>query len=199
QVWKRRVVALGDCVSLSANMRLTASLITFVLLGALLAACGGDGNSGDKPGNPTPEASASPDATPKPDSSDGGGNDGSGDQNVPKTTALTKSQLERARVITRSLAVCLRNADVFVSTESNAPKSLTLKLGKGVMLRVEWKKENNAADIYVGGTRRNTRLTKRALDKQPKVYKRKILVLYDKKPSSDQSGTVEECANRDVP
>ena len=97
--------------------------------------------------------------------------------------------------------MCLRNADVFVSTESNAPKSRTLKLGKGVVLRVEWEESENknGADIYIGGTRKNTRLTKVALDKTPVVYKRKILVLYDKKPDSDQRGTVEECANRDVP
>ncbi len=95
------------------------------------------------------------------------------------------------------MAQCLRTAGAKVSTDSNSPKSQVIKLGKGVTLRVTMN-EGNGADIYVGGRRKNTRETARALKKKkPDQYKKRILVLYDKTPSADQKEQIELCVSRE--
>ncbi len=175
-------------------MTRTASLITFVL-GLLLAGCGDNSNSADKSATPTPVA-AQATATPKGGSTGGSTKPSGGKaEKTPKTTELSKAQLERARKSARALAECLRASDAKVSTDSNSPKSRVIKLGKGVVLRVTL--DRNGADVYVGGTRRNTRQTARALMKKPDKYKQRILILYDETPSADQKKLIEFCVSRE--
>lgn len=176
-------------------MTRTVSLIT-CMLGLLLAGCGDSSNPSDKSATPTP-GSAQATATPKPGSDDGGTNSGGGKkkEKAPKTTELSKSQLEDARKSARALANCLRAADLKVSTDSNSPKSRVIKLGKGVVLRLTL--DGSGADVYVGGTRKNTRQTARALKKKPDKYKGRILVLYDKSPSNAEKESIELCVSRE--
>jgi hypothetical protein len=168
-------------------MRLRASLTTFVALLALLAACGGDSGNGDSSATPTPDAKAKPNANKPPSEFDG--------DRTAKVDELTEAERERARERARAVAKCLRQAGPLVSTESQAPRSRTVRAGEGVVLRLTWEEgSDEGADIYVG-TIANTRRVVRALEKEPEIYKRRILLLYDSPPSDEQVQMVERCTD----
>jgi hypothetical protein len=165
-------------------MRRLASLTTLLALVALLAACGGDSDNGDASGTPTPDGKAK--AQDKPESEF----DGSRTADVEE---LSESERKRVRERALAAAKCLRGAGAKVSTESQAPRSRTIKAGEGVVLRLTWEEgSDEGADIYVG-TISNTRAVRRALAEEPEAFKRRILVLYDDPPSDEQAQMVERC------
>jgi hypothetical protein len=175
-------------------MKLRTSVTTVAVLGVLLVGCNGDSESADESGNAATETTAT--ATEK--SNDRGKKpEGADKRSTSKLTDLTKAELERARTRGRVLAQCLRTSGAEVSTDSNSPKSRVIKAGKGVVLRIKWG-DSNGADVYVGGRRRNTRITARALKEDPAIYKRRILVVYDQKPSGEEKGMIEHCVSRDT-
>ena len=181
-------------------MRRGASLTTFVLLVALLGGCGGDSNGDDSAASPTPGAAATEAPTREPGKGEKKGDEKQGGgkkRDAPKVQEPTKAEHERSRQSARVFAECLRDIGAKASTQSNSPKSRIIKLGKGVVLRVTWEEgADEGADVYVG-TADNARRVARALKRKPDVFKRRVLVLYDSKPTRKQTEMVRHCASRE--
>jgi len=110
----------------------------------------------------------------------------------PRTNQLSQADLSRAQTRARALADCLRQSGIKVATDPEQTKSTVMKLGDGVLLRADWS-DVNGADVYMGGTRHNTNKVAAALQRQPFRFKGRILVLFDRTPSSQQGAEVEHC------
>jgi hypothetical protein len=181
-------------------MKPSTSVTALAVAVALLVGCGNDSESADKSETPTPTATSTPKEKKSDKDKKGGGESEGGGQGPVGATALSKSQLERARTRARALIQCVRGGDAKVLTESNSPKSPVIRTGKGIGVRMTFKGDD-AADVYVGGKRSNTRKVKKALeaeDEDPIVYKKRVIFLYDMKPSSETKDMVENRVSRDT-
>jgi hypothetical protein len=161
------------------------AVVTAAVLLGLLAGCGGgDDGSADttKKAAPTPQRTSAPttESTAAPTK-----------REAPKTRKLTHTQLERAHGSAQALAACLRESGVKVGTDSDLPKSRTMKQGNGVVLRATWNTDDDA-DIYIG-TSSNARRVLKRLSRRAKSYKGRIVVLFDNRRTASQRKTVEGC------
>lgn len=184
------------------HRKLRALILAPAITGLLVAGCGDDNGSSTSTSASTPATTATDASTPtQATTTTPSGGTSTAKREAPptgpftKNTALTEKQRTEAQQARGIIAKCVRNAGIQAATAPPQIKSLIIGRSKGIVLRLTW--ENNGADLYIGGTPANARRTLRSLpDGSDTVRHKRVVVLFDDKPSKKQLRTVRDCISR---
>jgi hypothetical protein len=176
-------------------MRTTALLVAAAM--CLLIGCGGDssdnttGATSVQTGTTADTTAATPSASTAPRTTKQKRSGTAAD--IPKNKPLTQAQRDRARRQARAVATCIRGQKLRVATDPNQVQSRTLRLAKGVTLRVIVD-DDSGADLYLAGTRGNYRRTARVAGKDATPLRsQRIVIVYDGGVSRADKKTIEQC------
>jgi hypothetical protein len=187
---------------------LLATIAALASVGAIMTGCGGDSgsdtsaNTGATPTS-TPSTSTPSTSTPSTTPTETTPGQTSTTPEPPKelplrnNTKITEAQLADVRDKMKLFAQCVRDTGSTVSTEPKDVKGFGLRRAQGGLLRVTWKGGSDGADVVVLATIPNAKRTKASLTEQPKVVRKKMIVVaFDSKPTAAQTKTINECTAR---
>ncbi|UGS38811.1 hypothetical protein [Capillimicrobium parvum] len=182
-----------------------ATIAALASIGAIITGCGGNSGSDTSASTGATSTPASTPSTSTPSTTPAETTPGQTsttpkppkDLPLRKNTKITETQLTAVRDRMKLFAQCVRDTGSTVSTEPKDVKGFGLRRAQGGLLRVTWKGGSDGADVVVLATLPNAKRTKASLTEQPKVVRKKMIVIaFDSKPTAAQTKTINACTTR---